>query len=115
MCDIWAWFDGDQIDRMAAVHFGRGLQAVNILRNRVEDLKRNVDLFPLGWSREQMFAYARGYLNLARVGAQTMPEMAYKYFVEIPLLLADATLEVMERGEEKLSRKQVLQIVQKMG
>jgi farnesyl-diphosphate farnesyltransferase len=111
MCDIWAWFDGGQIDRMSAIQFGRGLQAVNILRNRNEDLKRNVDLFPTGWGMEEMLEYARSYLTLAKIGSNSMPHLAYKYFVEIPLLLADATLDVLERGGEKLSRSQVIQIV----
>jgi farnesyl-diphosphate farnesyltransferase len=112
MCDIWAWFDGGQIDRMSAIQFGRGLQAVNILRNRKEDLKRNVDLFPTGWGMDDMLKYSRAYLDLAKSASTSMPRLAYQYFVEIPLLLADATLQVLERGEEKLSRSQVLQIVQ---
>ena len=28
LCDIWSWFDGTQIDRVLALQFGRGLQAV---------------------------------------------------------------------------------------
>ena len=115
LCDIWAWFDGSQIDRNAAIHFGRGLQAVNILRNRDEDLERHVDYYPQGWSREQMFAYARRTLTLAREGVQSMPRDAFKYLVEIPLLLAEATLDVLERGQKKLTRTQVLQIVRQAG
>lgn len=115
ICDIWAWFDGTQIDRTCALRFGRGLQAVNIIRNRNDDLKRNVDFYPQGWTRDQMFAYAYEQLNLAKLGARTMPNMAFKYLVEIPLLLAEATLKVLERGEEKLSRSAVIQIVRQVG
>jgi farnesyl-diphosphate farnesyltransferase len=115
LCDIWAWFDGSQIDRNAAIHFGRGLQAVNILRNRNEDLRRQVDYYPRGWTREQMFAYARRNLELARQGVVSMPRDAFKYLVEIPLLLAESTLDVLERGQEKLTRVQVMQIVQRAG
>jgi farnesyl-diphosphate farnesyltransferase len=115
LCDIWAWFDGSQIDRNAAIHFGRGLQAVNILRNRDKDLQRRVDYYPQGWTREQMFAYARHNLELAREGVQVMPRDAFKYLVEIPLLLAEATLDVLDRGQEKLTRMQVLRIVQQAG
>jgi farnesyl-diphosphate farnesyltransferase len=43
LCDIWAWFDNTQLDRLAAVQFGRGLQVVNIIRNRSEDLERGAD------------------------------------------------------------------------
>ena len=115
LCDIWAWFDGSQIDRNAAIHFGRGLQAVNILRNRQDDLRRQVDYYPAGWTREQMFVYARRNLELARQGVQLMPRDAFKYLVEIPLLLAESTLDVLERGQEKLTRIQVMQIVQQAG
>jgi farnesyl-diphosphate farnesyltransferase len=115
LCDIWAWFDGTQIDRNAAIHFGRGLQAVNILRNRDDDLQRRVDYYPKGWSREQMFAYARRNLEMAREGVHAMPRDAFKYLVEIPLLLAEATLDVLERGQKKLSRVQVLKIVKEAG
>jgi farnesyl-diphosphate farnesyltransferase len=115
LCDIWAWFDGSQIDRNAAIYFGRGLQAVNILRNRNEDLQRRVDYYPKGWTREQMFAYARRNLALARDGVQAMPRDAFKYLVEIPLLLAEATLDVLERGQAKLTRLQVLKIVKQAG
>lgn len=114
LCDIWAWFDGSQIDRTCALRFGRGLQAVNILRNRTEDLARNVDFFPAGWDQEQMFSYARDNLNRTRSGIKQMPWKAFKYLVEIPLLLADATLEVMARGEKKLSRRAVLRILEQV-
>ena len=114
LCDIWAWFDGSQIDRNSAIHFGRGLQAVNILRNRNEDLERSVDYFPHGWTRDQMLAYARRNLIQVRNGIQSMPKDAFKYLVEIPLLLAEATLDVLERGQGKLSRLQVLKIVKQV-
>ncbi|MFU8772451.1 MAG: squalene/phytoene synthase family protein [Anaerolineales bacterium] len=112
LCDIWAWFDGSQIDRRFAIQFGRGLQAVNILRNREEDLKRNVDFFPAGWNHNHMLDYANGLLLEARSGISQVPHQAYKFLVEIPLLLAEATLEVIKSGEEKLSRAAVMQIVQ---
>ena len=114
LCDIWAWFDGSQIDKYAAINFGRGLQAVNILRNRKKDLRRNVDYYPLGWSREQMFAYARKNLKQVRESVHSMPRDAFKYLVEIPLLLAEATLDVLSRGQSKLTRLQVLEIVQQV-
>jgi farnesyl-diphosphate farnesyltransferase len=114
LCDIWAWFDGSQIDRRFAIQFGRGLQAVNILRNREEDLKRNVDFFPAGWNRNQMLDYAYGYLLEAKSGISLVPQRAYKYLVEIPLMLAEATLDVIRKGEEKLSRAAVIQIVQQI-
>jgi farnesyl-diphosphate farnesyltransferase len=111
ICDIWGWFDGTAIDRVCAVQFGRGLQAVNILRNRKEDAERGVDFYPTGWTDKQMFAYARKNLDLARAGVTSMPRSSFKYFVDIPLHLAEATLTAIENGVGKLSREQVMQIV----
>lgn len=110
ICDIWGWFDGTSIDRMCAVQFGRGLQAVNILRNRAEDVERGVNFFPADWTEKTMFAYARKYLGLARQGLSSMPKSSFKYFVETPLHLAEATLGAIESGVGKLTREQVLQI-----
>ncbi len=111
ICDIWGWFDGTAIDRISAVQFGRGLQAVNILRNRKEDADRGVNFFPEGWSDKDMFNYARKNLELAREGLTSMPKNSFRYFVEIPLLLAEGTLKAIENGLGKLSREQVLKIV----
>jgi len=115
ICDVWGWFDGTSIDRMCAVQFGRGLQAVNILRNRAEDAQRGVDFFPAGWTNEKMFAYARKNLNLAKAGVSSMPQSSFRFFVEIPLHLAEATLSAIENGVGKLSREQVMQIVGQSG
>lgn len=38
----------------------------------------------------------------------------YRYYVETPLVLADATLNDFERGEEKLSRNDVINILQQI-
>ena len=111
ICDIWGWFDGTSIDRKSAIHFGRGLQAVNILRNRKEDTDRGVNFFPSGWTEQDMFAYARKNLGLARTGVASMPKSSFKFFVEIPLLLAEGTLKAIETGVGKLSREQVMKIV----
>ena len=111
ICDIWGWFDGTPIDRMCAVQFGRGLQAVNILRNRQEDIDRGVNFFPAGWTVNNMFVYARKNLDLAKAGVTSMPKSSFKYFVDIPLHLAEATLNAIENGVGKLSREQVMQIV----
>ena len=111
ICDIWGWYDGTRIDRACAVQFGRELQSVNILRNQTEDAKRGVNFFPVGWTKKNMFAYARKNIDLAKAGVTSMPKSTFKYFVEIPLHLAEATLNAVESGDGKLSRKQVLEIV----
>jgi farnesyl-diphosphate farnesyltransferase len=111
LCDVWAWFDGSQIDRMSAIHFGRGLQSVNILRNREEDSQRGVSFYPSGWTDRQMFAYARRNIDLAKAGVAAAPQQSFQYLVKIPMALAEATLQALENGQEKLTRSQVLKII----
>ncbi len=111
ICDIWTWFDGSQVDRLSAIHFGRGLQSVNILRNREEDTKRGVNFFPAGWTDEQMFAYARNNIEQAKKGISLISQKSFRCLVDIPLALAEATLQALANGQPKLTRSQVLQIV----
>ena len=111
LCDIWAWFDGTQLDRVSAVCFGRGLQSVNILRNREEDMQRKVDFFPVGWTEKEMTAYARKLLDFVKLNIKSMPAVAYERLVKTPFYLAEATLNVIEKGQKKLSRAQVLSII----
>jgi farnesyl-diphosphate farnesyltransferase len=111
ICDIWTWFDGTQVDRLAAIHFGRGLQSVNILRNREEDTQRGVNFFPSGWSEKHMFAYARKNIEQAKNSLKSIHQQTFRQMVEIPLALAEATLVALENGQPKLTRSQVLQIV----
>jgi farnesyl-diphosphate farnesyltransferase len=110
LCDIWTWFDGTQIDREAAIHLGRGLQSVNILRNRREDARRGVNFVPSDWSDQKMFAYAHNHLALAKANLADT-QIGFRAMIDIPMALAEATLESMEAGQPKLSRAQVLQIV----
>ncbi len=111
LCDVWAWFDGVQLDRTYAIQFGRGLQAVNILRNRDEDLARQVDFFPSGWNRERMHEYAYDNLQRAETYSRTLPPGPFAHFIRIPLHLAYETLNALARGESKLSRSAVLQLI----
>lgn len=111
LCDLGAWFDGFQMNRIRAIQFGRGLQTVNILRNREEDLKRGIDYLPAGWNIGHMYQYARHNLVQAETYAETLPRRPFTYFIKIPLVLALATLDALERGEAKLSRATVLRLV----
>jgi farnesyl-diphosphate farnesyltransferase len=113
-CDIWSWFAGRQIDRAFAIQFGRGLQAVNILRNREEDIQRKVDFYPLGWRDEDMFTYTHDILDRAKEKVKFVPRDAFTYLFEIPLLLAEATLDALEHGKTKLTRGQVRQIINRL-
>jgi farnesyl-diphosphate farnesyltransferase len=112
LSDLWAWYDGTQTNRTHAIGFGRGLQAVNILRNHSEDLARGVDFFPAGWSNDQMQVYARHNLMLADAYTNALSPGPALDFCKIPLTLAWATLNVLADGEEKLSRSKVLALVE---
>lgn len=110
LSDIWSWFDGTATDRARAVGFGRGLQAVNILRNRADDVRRGVDFFPEGWSDGRMFDYARRNLELAAAYIGDLPPGPVRDFCTLPHALADATLDALASGQPKLSREQVQQL-----
>src|SRR5919199_2235564 len=114
LSDLWAWYDGTQTNRLQAVGFGRGLQAVNILRNHSDDLARGVDFYPEGWSKENMQAYARRNLVLADAYTDALPEGPALNFCQIPLLLAHGTLDALSNGKEKLSRSDVIALLQQV-
>lgn len=111
LSDLWAWYDGTNTNRSQAIGFGRGLQAVNILRNRTEDLARGADFFPDGWNRDDFYAYAQRNLKLADAYTKALPLGPALDFCKIPLTLAHATLGTMSRGEPKLSRSAVLTLI----
>lgn len=111
LSDLWAWYDGTQTSRKQAVGFGRGLQAVNILRNHNEDRDRGVSFFPDGWDASQMQNYARRNLALADAYTESLPEGPVQDFCLIPLTLAHGTLDALASGKEKLSRSDVLALI----
>jgi farnesyl-diphosphate farnesyltransferase len=111
LSDLWAWHDGTQSDRLEAVGFGRGLQAVNILRNHGEDLGRGVSFVPQGWTMKDLEQYARRNLALADRYTAALPAGPAKDFCLLPLALAQGTLDTMTKGFPKLSREQVSTIV----
>ena len=107
-------YDGTSTNRTHAIGFGRGLQVVNILRNRREDLTRGVDFFPDGWGKEDMQMYARRNLSLADAYTKALPSGPALDFCQIPLTLAYATLNVMALGEPKLSRSAVMGLIEQV-
>ncbi len=113
LSDLWAWYDGTQTDRTEAVGFGRGLQVVNILRNHQEDLVRGADFYPNGWTDSQMHEYAQRNLALAEAYTSALTPGPVKEFCQLPLVLAQGTLDALMKGKEKLSRVQVMMLVQK--
>lgn len=113
LSDLWTWYSGTASNRVLAVGFGRGLQAVNILRNHKEDVARGVEFFPSNWRNEDMHAYARRNLALADKYIDALPPGPILDFCSIPLALAHATLEALAHGNAKLSRNEVTQIVRR--
>lgn len=112
LCDLWAWFEHVQIHRSLAIQFGRALQSVNILRNRKEDLQRGVDFYPDNWSDAEMQNYARRNLRDFDTYMQELAANTFTDFVNIPRALAYATLDALAEGREKLTRADVLKILQ---
>jgi farnesyl-diphosphate farnesyltransferase len=112
LSDLWAWYNGTQTDRVHAVGFGRGLQAVNMLRNHAEDRARGVEFFPKDWRDDDMQAYARRNLALADAYTGALPAGPVLDFCMIPLMLAYATVDAVARGDGKLTRGAVLALVE---
>lgn len=114
LSELWLWHDGTQSDLMKAVAFGRGLQAVNILRNRNEDIKRGVDFFPDGWEFKEMQQYTRRNLELADSYIADLKDGPALKFCKVPLALAHATVNLIAIGGSKLTRDTVLKIVSRV-
>lgn len=112
LSDLWSWYDGTQTNRTEAIAFGRGLQAVNILRNNAEDLTRGVNFFPDGWNQEHLQKYARRNLALADNYTDSLPNGPALQFCQIPLALAHGTLDALANGKEKLSRSDVYALIE---
>lgn len=115
LSDIWKWYDGTETDDELALGFGRGLQAVNILRNEDEDYdERGVRFIPEGWTRDNVFDYARENLRLADEYIKQIDTRTIIMFCKIPLELAKRTLKTMEQGNEKMTRQEVEEVVEEI-
>jgi farnesyl-diphosphate farnesyltransferase len=107
LSDIWQWHSHIKADRDLAIDFGRVLQAVNIVRNRKEDMERGADFFPDNWDERRLIEYARRKIDMADSYMDQLPQGPIFEFCQIPLELAKATLAAIENGEEKLTREDV--------
>ena len=114
LSDLWGWYDGTKTNRSQAIGFGRGLQAVNIVRNYKEDQRRGVSFFPQGWELADMHNYARYNLDLGDQYTKSLPNGPALNFCRIPLTLAYGTLDVLALGKEKLSRSDVMALVNRV-
>ena len=107
LSDLWKWSADIDTDRDLAIAYGRGLQAVNILRNKDEDSERGVQFFPEGWTREDMFNYAEGNLAKADEYIKSIKRKSIVLFCKLPLALAHKTLKALKSGKEKMTRAEV--------
>ncbi len=114
LSDLWAWYDGTETNRQYAIAFGRGLQAVNIVRNQKEDSLRGVSFIPDGWTNKDIQNYARRQLTQANLYIEALPKNSPALsFCQIPYILAKGTLDAIAIGKPKLSRHDVLNLVEK--
>ncbi|SDO57604.1 squalene/phytoene synthase family protein [Alkalicoccus daliensis] len=114
LSDIWEWHDGTKTDRELAIGYGRGLQAVNILRNVEEDRERGVSFIPEGWTMDDMFQYAEKNLALGDEYMKDINTKSILLFCRIPLALAKKTLKALRDGREKMSRSEVEETVEQI-
>lgn len=115
LTDLWEWHAGLKADRELAIGFGRGLQAVNILRNEEEDwVERGVSFRPDGWSRAQLFAYAEENLAMADAYMESIHHRSISMFCRLPLALAHKTLKALQEGREKITRTEVIETVEEV-
>ncbi|TXL63675.1 phytoene/squalene synthase family protein [Cerasibacillus terrae] len=114
LSDIWKWYDGTTTNRELAIGYGRGLQAVNVLRNVDEDRERGVQFFPDSWTKDDMFAYAEENLRKADAYMKDIKTKNILLFCKIPLALAKRTLKALKRGQEKMTRQEVEETVEQI-
>lgn len=108
LSDLWLEYEGIETDRELAIGYGRGLQAVNILRNEAEDMdERGVSFVPDGWGRDELFTYAEDNLAKADEYMKSIHKRTVLLFCRLPLALAHKTLKAMKDGREKMSRSEV--------
>ena len=114
LSDLWKWSADIDTDRDLAIAYGRGLQAVNILRNKDEDSERGVQFFPEGWTRADMFEYAESNLAQADEYIKSIDSKSILLFCKLPLALAHKTLKALKSGKEKMTRSEVEQTVEEV-
>ncbi len=115
LSDLWSWYDGTTTNRSQAIAFGRGLQAVNIVRNQGEDSLRGVSFVPERWTSQDVQHYARRQLKQANLYIESLPKDSPALsFCQIPYILAKGTLDAIAIGKPKLSRHDVLNLVEKV-
>jgi farnesyl-diphosphate farnesyltransferase len=94
--------------------FGEGLQLVNILKDAPSDAREGRMYLPPGVDRAEVMALARtdlaravDYVNVLKLAGASSH---VRTFCELPVKLAEATLDRLEEGATKLSRDEVMKI-----
>ena len=113
LTELWHWYDGTRASRELSIGYGRGLQTVNIIRNRQEDAERGVSFYPDGWSAGDMHDYARRQLSMGDEYLRALHAGPALDFCKVPLELAYATLDTILAGKSKLTRATVLELIEK--
>ena len=116
LSQLWEWKTGLVTDHDLAIGYGRGLQAVNILRNEEEDMEeRGVSFVPDGWTRDDLFAYADEQLAHGDAYIESVKSKKLIYmFAKLPHVLAHKSLAVMKQGREKMTRAEVEETVREL-
>jgi farnesyl-diphosphate farnesyltransferase len=97
--------------------FGEGLQLVNILRDAEEDARRGRVFLPDTVERSEVFNLARQDLRSAEFYVKRLEQnnapIGFVAFTQLPLRLAWATLDIVERNGpgSKVSRPEVAAIL----
>lgn len=98
LSDIWAWFEGKKTNRVEAVGFGNYMQALNIMRGRVQDMERGIDFFPKNCTMNEIVEYALIQKEHATNYTQSL-ESGYAYNACTRLLeIADYTLDKFSKN-----------------
>src|SRR5699024_8335315 len=98
-----------------AVGFGRGLQAVSILRNQQEDYAgRGVRFIPDNGTRDDVFAYANDNLSKAAAYFKDIKKCNIRLFCKISVGLTKSKLNTMLKGHEKMTRDEIETLVEKI-
>lgn len=115
LSQLWDLCAGVKTDRDLAIGYGRGLQAVNILRNQHEDYEeRGVSFVPDDWDRDDLFEYAEDNLAKADAYMKDINKKTILLFCRLPLALAHKSLKAMQNGREKISRSEVEETVEEI-
>jgi farnesyl-diphosphate farnesyltransferase len=100
--------------RRLGVNFGKGLQLVNILRDREADAQLG-RVYVRAEERAETFAMARGYLDDAERYTRALRPWRLRAACALPLLLARETLDLTERHPNatrvKVARGRVWQLL----